>query len=66
MSVYLIRGEVLPGDCYLLCSDSHTDMVEDSDIENPLIYPTDNQSKKVEQLKYLAKAAGGEDNITVV
>jgi protein phosphatase len=66
LSVDLIRGEVLPGDCFLLCSDGLTDMVEDSDIENTLISSSDNLSKKVEHLINLAKAAGGADNITVV
>ena len=56
----------MPGDCFLLCSDGLTDMVEDSDIENTLISSSDNLSKKVEHLIDLAKAAGGSDNITVV
>lgn len=66
LSVDLIRGEILPGDCFLLCSDGLTDMVEDSDIENVLISSSDNLSKKVEHLINLAKTAGGKDNITVV
>ncbi len=66
LSVDLIRGEILPGDCFLLCSDGLTDMVEDSDIKNTLISSSDNLSKKVENLINLAKAAGGKDNITVV
>ena len=59
LSVDLIRGEILPGDCFLLCSDGLTDMVEDFDIENTLISSSDNLSKKVEHLINLAKAAGG-------
>lgn len=66
LSVDLIRGDVLPGDCFLLCSDGLTDMVEDSDIKNTLISSSDNLSKKVRNLIDLAKAAGGKDNITVV
>ncbi len=66
LSVDLIRGEVLPGDYFLLCSDGLTDMVEDPVIENTLISSFDNLSKKVKNLINLAKAAGGKDNITVV
>ncbi len=66
LSVDLIRGEVLPGDCFLLCSDGLTDMVEDSYIENILVSSSGNLSEKAECLVDLAKAAGGDDNITVV
>ncbi len=66
LSVDLIRGDIMPGDCFLLCSDGLTDMVEDSDIENALTSSSDNLSKKVEHLIGLAKTAGGDDNITAV
>ncbi len=66
LSVDLIRGDVLPGDYFLLCSDGLTDMVDDSDIENTLISPSNSLSKKVEYLINLANTAGGADNITVV
>lgn len=66
LSVDLIRGTVLPGDFFLLCSDGLTDMVDDSVIEKVLLSSTENLAEKVEQLINLAKSAGGKDNITVV
>jgi protein phosphatase len=65
LSVDLIRGTVLPGDFFLLCSDGLTDMVDDSVIEKVLLSSAESLSGKVEQLVNLAKSAGGKDNITV-
>ncbi len=65
LSVDLVRGTVLPGDFFLLCSDGLTDMVDDSVIENVLLSSAENLSGKVEQLINLAKSSGGKDNITV-
>jgi len=65
LDVDLVRGELLPGDSILLCSDGLTDMVDDASIQDVLSRPLD-AFQKVETLIGLAKAAGGHDNITVV
>lgn len=61
----MIRGNLNPGDLFLLCSDGLTDMVDDSEIAATL-----NSSVslilKAENLIEQAKSAGGHDNITVV
>ena len=65
LEIDLVKGELLPGDCILLCSDGLTDMVDDPSIQDLLSRPLA-VSQKVEALIGLAKAAGGHDNITVV
>jgi protein phosphatase len=65
LDVDLVKGELLPGDCILLCSDGLTDMVDDPSIRDVLARPLD-LSQKVEALIGLARAAGGHDNITAV
>jgi len=64
LAVDLIRGECLPGDIYLLCSDGLTGMVDDAIIEN-VLSTSGNLPEKTKQLIELAKSAGGKDNITV-
>ena len=65
LSVDLIKGKLMPGDIYLLCSDGLTDMVEDAQIKAAL--STDaSLPEKAEACIALAKKAGGADNITVV
>lgn len=61
----LVRGKVLPGDIFLLCSDGLTDLVDDTMIRNVLSLTTP-LSQKAEELVALANSAGGYDNITVV
>lgn len=61
----ILRGELLPGDLFLLCSDGLSDMVEDTLIENCLA-GSETLEKKVIGLIDSAKTAGGRDNITVV
>lgn len=65
LAVDLLRGNTLPGDLFLLCSDGLTDMVEDGTIEGILALPVD-LAERVERLIESAKAAGGYDNITVI
>ena len=65
LAVDLMRGKSIPGDLYLLCSDGLTGMVEDSKIQEVLTRPME-LSQKVDQLIEGAKAAGGNDNITVI
>ncbi len=61
----LMRGEIISGDLFLLCSDGLTDMVPDVAISAVLSFPQD-LSKKGEKLIEMAKDAGGYDNVTVV
>ena len=65
LSIDLVRGECLPGDLFLLCSDGLTDLVEDASIQGVLSRSLA-LSQKVERLIQLAKSAGGYDNITVI
>lgn len=65
LAVDIIRGKTRPGDIFLLCSDGLTDMLEDPAIQEALMLPLDSE-QKAERLISLAKAAGGNDNITVV
>lgn len=64
-TVDIVSGKVGPGDCFLLCSDGLTDMVDDPAIEDVLSRCLD-ISQQVENLIDLARSAGGDDNITVV
>jgi protein phosphatase len=61
----LIKGRMLPGDIFLLCSDGLTDMVDEDSVRKTLASPLQ-LNDKVEKLVEDAKTAGGNDNITVV
>ncbi|VBB46673.1 Protein serine/threonine phosphatase PrpC,regulation of stationary phase [uncultured Desulfatiglans sp.] len=61
----LIRGKILPGDGFLLCSDGLTDMVDDARIHEILAAGGSVQAR-VDRLVEEALAAGGRDNVTVV
>jgi protein phosphatase len=65
LALDLLRGKILPGDLFLLCSDGLTDMVQDDQIQEILSSDTDIH-RKADKLVESAKAAGGKDNITVV
>jgi len=65
LAVDLMKGEVEPGDLFLLCSDGLTDMVEDDVIRQILSMPME-LSRRAGELIEAAKSAGGFDNITVV
>jgi PPM family protein phosphatase len=65
LSVDIVSGEVEPGDCFLLCSDGLTDMLDNPAIEGILSRSLD-IFQQVENLIDLARSAGGHDNITVV
>ena len=60
-----MRGPILPGDLFLLCSDGLTDLVEDHKIQSILMH-SQSLSIRTEQLIESAIEAGGKDNITVV
>ncbi len=64
LAVDLMKGRCIPGDVYLLCSDGLTGMVGDLTIQEVLNRRL-SLSAKVDQLIERAKAAGGNDNITV-
>jgi protein phosphatase len=61
----LLRGKVVHGDVFLLCSDGLTDMVGDEMIMD-VLGSSGGLPEKTDKLVSLAKAAGGNDNITVV
>ena len=65
LALDLLRGKILPGDLFLLCSDGLTDMVQDDLIQEILSSDIDIH-RKADKLVESAKAAGGKDNITVV
>lgn len=65
LAVDLLKGEALPGDVFLLCSDGLTDMVEDETIRQILTMP-EALSHRAMMLVDAANAAGGHDNVTVV
>jgi len=65
LALDVLRGKTASQDVYLLCSDGLTDMVEDDQIREILSTNTD-LDRKTDKLVEMAKAAGGDDNITVV
>lgn len=65
LAMDLLRGECLPGDLFLLCSDGLSDMVEDERIADALGRRL-TLAQKADRLVELAKIGGGRDNITVV
>lgn len=58
--------EVLIGDCYLLCSDGLTDLVEDDEIEEIIASSNGNIHLAASSLIRLANKYGGADNVSVV
>lgn len=65
LAVDFVRGRLLPGDIFLLCSDGLTDMLEDGAIQGVLSVAS-TVGQKVETLVEMANAAGGNDNVTVI
>lgn len=66
VEVDLHEESALRGDCYILCSDGLSDMVEDSDILLTLNTFGANLGTVGKQLVQLANDNGGRDNISVV
>jgi PPM family protein phosphatase len=62
----IIEKQVLPGEFYLLCSDGLSGLVSDQEITKSFNDLKENPARLVEKLVDLAKAGGGDDNITVV
>jgi protein phosphatase len=65
LALDLLRGNILSGDLFLLCSDGLTDMIQDNQIQE-ILYSDIEIHRKADKLIESAKAAGGKDNITVV
>ena len=65
VSLDLVKGKCAPGDLFLLCSDGLSDMIDDSQIADTLMMPLE-LADMAGNLVEKAKAAGGNDNITVV
>ncbi len=61
----ILKGKIVPGDLFLLCSDGLTDMINDSLVKQYLSSGTDIK-EKVDNLIHAANANGGKDNISVV
>jgi protein phosphatase len=60
----ILKGRMLPGDLFLLCSDGLTDMVAESAM-SALLETDASLKEKSDGLIQLAKHAGGKDNVTV-
>ncbi len=65
LALDVIRGNIISGDLFLLCSDGLTDMIQDDQIQAILRCDTDVHAK-VDKLIETAISAGGNDNVTVV
>ena len=57
---------MLRGDCYVLCSDGLSDMIEDEDIHLTISTFGSNLDTVARQLVQLANDNGGRDNISVL
>lgn len=62
---YMVSGNALCGDLFLLCSDGLYDMVDDAHIQNILL-DAGNLRDKASELFAAAMEAGGRDNITIL
>lgn len=65
MDVEMIKGTILPGDIFLLCSDGLTAMASDAMISE-ILSTSSGLKNRAQKLIDAAKDAGGLDNITVV
>jgi len=65
LAVDLIKGTILPGDIFLLCTDGLTSMLDEILIRQ-VISAKLSLSQKVNRLIEEANSAGGHDNITVI
>ena len=62
---YTVRGLIMPGDIFLLCSDGLYEMVDDIHIQT-IVTSRKSVSERAQELYDAAMNAGGEDNITVL
>ncbi|MGA1869384.1 MAG: Stp1/IreP family PP2C-type Ser/Thr phosphatase [bacterium] len=63
--IFLLEGEVLKKDQYLLCSDGLTDMLEDGEIKK-ILQKSESTDDAVTTLVNKALEAGGRDNVTAI
>ncbi len=61
----VVRGELQPGDVFLLCSDGLTGMVGDAQV-GEILAGSAAPEQAVGALVEAANAAGGQDNITAI
>jgi PPM family protein phosphatase len=66
VEVELREVPVQKGDCYILCSDGLSDMVEDGDIHLTMTTFGDSLETVAKQLIQLTNDNGGKDNVSVV
>jgi PPM family protein phosphatase len=66
VEVELREVPVQKGDCYILCSDGLSDMVEDDDIHLTMTTFGDSLETVAKQLIQLTNDNGGKDNVSVV
>ncbi|MBM4357970.1 MAG: cyclic nucleotide-binding domain-containing protein [Deltaproteobacteria bacterium] len=66
VQVDTLSFEVLPGDCFLLCSDGLAGYLDDADEPLGPYLVNDDLEASVRDLIAFANAAGGKDNITAV
>lgn len=65
LTLDVLRGNIFPGDIFLLCSDGLTDMIDDEQIKDVLNSSRDITDKVANLIEH-SKTAGGHDNITAV
>ncbi len=65
VDVDVVRGELQPGDVFLLCSDGLTGMLSDGDI-GEIVASAPSPEQAVAALVDAANAAGGLDNVTAI
>jgi len=67
VDVEIYQMEIQPGDCFLLCSDGLSGLVEDLEIlkiVQKYLFEENNINKAVDELIAAANANGGDDNVT--
>ena len=69
VNVEIYQMNVQKGDCFLVCSDGLSGLIEDSEmleIVQKHLFKDENIQKAVDELISAANANGGDDNITSV
>ena len=65
LAPYIAKGEIKPGDVYLLCSDGLTDMLTNFEISD-IMLQSENAEDCVKALIRAALEHGGHDNVTAI
>jgi protein phosphatase len=66
IKVDTVKGEVIQGDFFLICSDGLSGEVSDQEIEQIIKNQTTDVTDKANKLIDAALALGGKDNITLI